>query len=42
MLVFRRKWLMYQMDDSLFTSNSTADIFPYSFHIRKNNVHVKL
>ena len=26
------------MDDSLFTSNSVANIFPYSFHLRKNNI----
>ena len=33
---------MYRIDDPLFTSNSAANIFPYSFHIRKDNDQIKL
>ena len=33
---------MYYTDDPLVTSNSNANIFPYSFPIRKNNNQIKL
>ena len=30
------------MDDPLFTSNSAANIFPYSFHIGESNDQTEL
>ena len=39
MILYYGLWIM---DDPLFTSNSAANIFPYSFHIRKNNDQIKI